>query len=154
MIESKQTLPCSEGIARSDDGRRHRPPGAEVASIESTSGYRSVTRFVALLFGLCIPVWAIGAMWDIELFPGFKLFQAGLAMPMVAALILTYQERRWAGITSLLRRTYDVGKIRPRMWLLPMLLLFPSFGALNYGVLQLAGANLPAPTFSLITVLG
>jgi hypothetical protein len=37
-----------------------------------------------LLFGLCIPAWVIGAMFDIQLFPGFKLFPASLAMPMVA----------------------------------------------------------------------
>lgn len=46
---------------------------------------RSVTRYFLLLFGLCIPFWVIGATVDIELFPGFKLFQMGLAMPMVAA---------------------------------------------------------------------
>lgn len=45
------------------------------------SGGRSVPRWVMLLFGLCIPVWVIGAMWDIELFPGFKLFQAGASSP-------------------------------------------------------------------------
>jgi hypothetical protein len=38
------------------------------------------------------PPWVIGAIFDIELFPGFKLFQAGLAMPMVVSLLLTYRE--------------------------------------------------------------
>lgn len=119
----------------------------------SASGRRSVFRYVLLLFALCIPVWVIGAMWDIELFPGFKLFQAGLAMPMVASLLLTYYERRWAGTAALLRRMYDIGQVRPRVWFLPILLVFPSVGAINYWVLRVTGADLPPPTFSLISVL-
>ena len=70
-----------------------------------------MTRYILLLFGLCIPIWVIGARYDLELFPGFKLFQAGLAMPMVAALILTYRERGWAGTAALLRRTYDIARV-------------------------------------------
>ena len=115
---------------------------------------RSLSRFFLLLFGLCIPVWVIGAVVDIQLFPGFKLFQAGLAMPMIASLILTYHERGWAAIAALLRRTYDVTRIKPRTWFLPIVLLFPSFGFINYWILRQAGADLPAPTFSLIGFLG
>ena len=115
---------------------------------------RSVSRFILLLFGLCVPVWVIGAVVDVELFPGFKLFQAGLAMPMFASLILTYRERGWAGTAALLQRTYDVARIRPRRWLLPILCVFPSFGFINYLVLRQAGADIPSPTFSLIGLLG
>ena len=117
-------------------------------------GGRSVGRYVLLLFSLCIPVWVIGAAFDVQLFPGFKLFQAGLMMPMVASLLLTYHERGWAGTTALLRRTYDVGSIRPRIWFVPMLLAFPSFGLINYLTLRLTGAALPPPTVSLASVLG
>lgn len=115
---------------------------------------RSVTRYFLLLFGLCIPFWVIGAIVDIELFPGFKLFQAGLAMPMVAALILTLHERGWVGTAALLRRTYDVSRIRPRIWFLPMLLIFPSIGFINYWIVRQAGADIPPPTFSWIVFLG
>jgi len=80
---------------------------------------RSPSRYFLLLFGLCVPVWVVGAKFDIQLFPGFKLFQAGLAMPIIAALLLTNREQGWAGIAALLRRTYDVGKIEPRIWFLP-----------------------------------
>ena len=111
-------------------------------------------RYVVLLFGLCIPIWVFGASFDVELFPGFKLFQAGLAMPMVAALILTYQERRWAGVAALLRRTVDVSRIKPKIWFLPILLIFPSLGLINYCLARLAGAEIPAPTFSLAGFLG
>ena len=51
--------------------------------------------------------------------------------------------------TELLRRTYDVGNIKPRIWFLPILFVFPSFGLINYCILRLAGADIPSPIFSL-----
>lgn len=119
-----------------------------------TSDGRSFSRFCLLLFGLCIPVWLIGAFLDISLFPGFKLFQAGLAMPMIASLLLTYHERGRAAIVALLRRTYDVAKIKPRIWFLPILLIFPSFGFINYWIVRQTGVDIPPPTFSLVGFLG
>jgi len=113
-----------------------------------------VTRYFLLLFGLCIPFWVIGSFVDFELFPGFKLFQMGLGMPMVAALILTFYERGWAGTAALLRRTYDVARVRPRIWFLPMLLLFPSIGFINNWIMHLGGAQIPPPTFSWAAFLG
>lgn len=113
-----------------------------------------MTRYFLLLFALCIPFWVFGAIYDIELFPGFKLFQAGLAMPMVAALILTFLERGWSGTAVLLRRTYDVNRIRPRIWFLPMLLIFPGIGFINYWIMRQAGADIPPPTFSWGIFLG
>jgi len=109
---------------------------------------RSLPRFYLLLFALCTPFWVIGAIFNVELFPGFKLFQAGLAMPMV------YQERRWPGTAELLRRTYDVSRIRPRVWFLPILFVYPSFGVINYWILWQTGADIPAPTLSLVGFLG
>src|SRR5262245_30509495 len=120
----------------------------------TASDRRSLSRYILLLFGLCIPIWAIGATLDIELFPGFKLFQAGLAMPMVASLLLTHHERGCSGTATLLRRTYDVARIKPRIWFLPILLIYPSIGVVNYWILRLSGAHIPPPTFSMIGFLG
>ena len=120
----------------------------------TASGGRSLSRYFLLLFGLCLPIWVVGPIFDIQLFPGFKLFQAGLAMPMIAALLLTYREHGRAGLATLLRRTYDVGNIKPRIWFLPILFMFPSFGLINYCILRMAGADIPSPTFSLIGFLG
>ena len=113
-----------------------------------------MARYFLLLFGLCVPVWVIGSLFDVQLLPGLQLFQAGLAMPMVAALILTYHEREWPGVAALLRRTRDVGKIRPRAWFLPILLVYPSFGFINYLILRQTGTEIPPPTFSLLGFLG
>ena len=115
---------------------------------------RSLSRFFLLLFGLCIPFWVIGTIFDIQLFPGFKLFQAGLAMPMIASLLLTYHESGWAGTAALLRRIYDVSSIKPRIWFLPMLFVYPSFGFINYWIVRQAGADIPSPTLSLVGFLG
>jgi membrane protease YdiL (CAAX protease family) len=120
----------------------------------AASDDRSVAPFFLLLFGLCLPIWIVGAVVDVELFPGFKLFQAGLAMPMIASLVLTYRERRWAGVAALLRRTLDVGKIKPRVWLLPIFLVYPSLGFINYLIVRAAGTSIPSPTFSVVGFLG
>ncbi|HEU4383373.1 MAG TPA: CPBP family glutamic-type intramembrane protease [Anaeromyxobacteraceae bacterium] len=125
-----------------------------MSMVPKASRGRSVSRFFLLLFGLCVPVWVLGAIFDVQLFPGFKLFQAGLAMPMIAALILTTREQGRAGVVALLRRTIDVGRIKPRIWFLPILLVYPSLGLINYCVLRLAGTEIPRPTFSLVGFLG
>ena len=123
-------------------------------SIEHRADDRSLSRYFLLLFGLCVPLWAIGGIRDIQLFPGLKLFQAGLAMPMIAALLLTYHERGWTGIAALLRRTCDVSKIKPRRWFLPILFVYPSLGFINYWIVRQSGAAVPPPTFSLVGFLG
>src|SRR5678815_2956578 len=123
--------------------------------IEPTaSDGRSLARYFLLLFGLCLPVWVIGAIFDIELFPGFKLFQAGLAMPMIASLLLTYRERRWSRITALLRRTYDVVNIKPIIRLLPISPVYPSSGFTNEWTLQVACVYIPSPIFTLVVFMG
>jgi membrane protease YdiL (CAAX protease family) len=96
----------------------------------------------------------IGAVFRVQLFPGFYLFQLPLGMPAVAALILLYKESGKEGVVALLKRTYDFGKIKPKIWYLPILLIYPSFGFLNYWILRLSGTSIPAPQFSWITFLG
>jgi len=113
-----------------------------------------MNRFLLLLFGLCIPIWVFGALYDIQLFPGFKLFQAGLAMPMFAGLILTYHEHGWSGTAALLRRTYDARQVKPKVWFVPMLLVFPSIGFINYWILRLSGTDIPSPNVTWFSILG
>ena len=115
---------------------------------------RSLRNFFLLLFGLSIPLWVIGAVFEVQLFPGFYLFQLPLAMPAVAALILLYRESGKDGVVALLKRTYDFRKIKPKIWYLPILLIYPSFGFLNYWILRLSGTSIPSPQFSLVTFLG
>jgi membrane protease YdiL (CAAX protease family) len=115
---------------------------------------RSLRNYFLLLFGLSIPLWVIGAVFRVEIFPGFYLFQLPLAMPAVAAIILLYKESGKDGLAALFKRTYDVRKIKPKIWYLPILLIYPSYGFLNYWILRLSGTSIPAPQFSLVIFLG
>jgi membrane protease YdiL (CAAX protease family) len=115
---------------------------------------RSLLNFVLLLFGLSIPLWVIGAIYDVELFPGFKLFQLSLAMPAVASLILIYRESGKGGVVALLKRTYDFRNIKSKIWYLPILLIYPSIGFLDYLIQLSSGVSMPAPQFSLVILLG
>lgn len=114
----------------------------------------SIRNFVLLLFGLSIPFLVIGAIYDVQLFPGFKLFQMPLAMPVVAALILIYRESGKNGIVALLKRTYDFRSIKSKIWYLPILLIYPSIGFLDYVIQRMSGVSFPALHFSLPIFLG
>jgi len=120
----------------------------------NSSKNRSLWNFVLLLSGLSIPLWVIGAMVDVQLFPGFNLYQLPLGMPAVAALILIYREDGRDGVVALLKRTYDFRNIKPKIWYLPTLLIYPSIGFLDYLIQRMSGISFPALHFSLPTFLG
>lgn len=115
---------------------------------------RYLTNFLLLLFGLSIPCWILGSIYDVQIFPGFKLFQLPLGMPMVAAMILTYREQRKAGVIRLLKRTYDFRNIKSWIWLLPILFIYPSIGLLNNWIQSITGTLISPPHFSIIVLLG
>jgi hypothetical protein len=110
--------------------------------------------FVLLLFGLSIPLWVIGSVYPVQLFPGFLLFQLPLATPAVAALILTFRERRRAGVAALLRRCVDFRQIGPKIWFLATFLIYPSIGLLDVLIQRMQGIPIPSPHFSIIVLLG
>ena len=115
---------------------------------------RSLLNFVLLLFGLSIPLWVIGSIFDVQLFPGFKLFQLPLAMPGVATLILIYRESGRDGLAALLKRTYDFRNIKSKIWYLPILLIYPSIGFLDYLIQRMSGTSFPELHFSVPIFLG
>lgn len=120
----------------------------------TASAGRSVSNFILLLFGLSIPIWILGAAYDVQVFPGLQLFQLPLALPAVAALLLSFKENGTAGMAALLRRTYDFRRIRPKAWYFPILLIYPSIGLFDILIQRLAGTYIPSPHFSFITLLG
>ncbi len=117
-------------------------------------GKRSLPNFLLLLLCLSIPCWVFGAMYDVQIFPGLKLFQLPLAMPMFAALILIYRENGTSGVIALLKRTYDFRLFKPIIWLLPILFIYPSISFLDYCILRWSGTAIPPPHFSLPVMLG
>lgn len=118
----------------------------------SDSGF--LLRFILLLLGLSLPFWLFGAAYDVQLFPGFNLYQFLLAMPAVAAMLLVARQNGRSGIVALLKRTYDFRKFRPPIWLVPVLLIYPSIGFINYWILRLSGTDIPQPEFSLVALFG
>lgn len=124
-------------------------------AVQATIARRgSVLAFVLVPFALSVPLWVAGAISEVELFPGFMLYQLPLGMPAVAALILTYRDDGRGGVGALLRRTYDVRRFRPLVWLLPVLLFYPAVGLLGYAILGLSGVAMPALHVSVPVVLG
>jgi len=117
-----------------------------------TSKNRSIRKFLLLLFALSTPLWIFGSIYDVQIFPGFNLYQLPLAMPMFTALILIYRENGKAGIIALLKRTYDFRNIRYKVWLLPMLLMIPSMGFIEYVIQRFSGTPIPPPQFSWVTL--
>lgn len=109
---------------------------------------RSLRNFLLVLFVVSIPPVIFGSIYDVQIFPGFNLYQLPLAMPMVVALILTYRENGKAGLIALLKRTCDFRNIKSEAWFLPMLLMIPSIGFIEYLIQRFSGTSIPAPQFS------
>lgn len=114
----------------------------------TTTKPRSIRSFLLLLTALSIPLWILGTIYDVQIFPGLNLYQLPLAMSMVTALILIYRESGGAGVRTLLQRMYDFRKIRSKIWYLPILLVVPSIGFVEYWVLRFSGVIIPPPSFS------
>src|SRR5262249_19094760 len=77
---------------------------------------------------------------------------AGLAFvcPSLAAAILVYREDKGAGVMALLKRSFDLRRIKARGWYAPTLLLMPAVMAASFGVLRLSGVPGPAPTVAAV----
>lgn len=113
---------------------------------------RSLPTFLLLLSALSVPPLILGSMYDVQLFPGFNLYQLPLALPSVTALILIYRESGKAGVVQLLKRTYDFRNIESKIWYVPMLLMIPSIGLIEYSIVRLSGTPTPPPQVSAATL--
>jgi len=47
-----------------------------------------------------------------------------LFCPVTAAVILVYRENKIAGVTALLKRSFDYNRIRAKVWYAPIVLPF------------------------------
>lgn len=114
---------------------------------------RSPLQFVILVFALSIPLWLLGARFQVEILPGLPLGAIMVVCPMAAALILIARANGSAGVVAHLRRTFDFAQIRRKIWYIPIFLLQPAVALLSYGIMRLLGMPLPPPQFSLTTAL-
>ncbi len=104
--------------------------------------------FFLLVFLLSIPFWLAGALANFQLLPGLPVSALGFLCPAMAAALLLYRKEGRAGVSGLLKRSFDFRRIRARAWLAPLILLEPAMSAVAYGVMRLGGVPVPAPQFS------
>lgn len=114
---------------------------------------RSPLKFFLLVFGLTLPFWVLGAVTGLELLPGLPLAALSSFCPMLTAVLLVYQEHKAAGVIALLKRAFDVQRIKAKIWYVPTLLLMPGVMTLSYGVLRLMGTPVPAPQIAVLSAL-
>jgi membrane protease YdiL (CAAX protease family) len=108
---------------------------------------QSPWHFVLLIFILSIPFWLMGAVTG-RLLPEevpMNLPASALMFvcPLLAAVILVYKEDRVTGVKRLLKRAFDFGRIKGRIWYIPMLGLMPGVMFLEYGWLKLTRVSIP-----------
>jgi membrane protease YdiL (CAAX protease family) len=108
---------------------------------------RSPPKFFLLVFALSIPLWLIGAVTPLQLLPGLPVSSLMSFCPLIAASILVYREDKTAGVTELLKRSFDYRRIRAKVWYVPTVLLMPGIAILVYGLMRLVRLPLPAPQF-------
>lgn len=109
--------------------------------------------FFLLVFVLSIPFWAAGALTNLQLLPALPVSALGFLCPAAAAAILLYRRDGFAGVTGLLKRSFDFKRIEAKIWLAPLVLLEPGVKALSYAALRLSGVPVPPPQFSLLAAL-
>jgi uncharacterized protein len=106
--------------------------------------------FFLLVLVLSVPFYLLGAA-EYRL-PGLPNLPASALMtfvPMAAALILVYRQRRAEGVVVLLRSTFDFRRRRRAGWYLTALLFMPAVCVVEFSVLRLTGSALPLPQIAL-----
>jgi hypothetical protein len=111
---------------------------------------RSPLAFMTLVFVLTLPFLVIGHVTGLELFPSLPVSALGAICPLVAAAILVVKESGTAGVTELLKLSFDFRRIESKIWYLPSLLLIPSLALLAYALMRMLGVPLPAPVVPIV----
>jgi uncharacterized protein len=117
------------------------------------SAQRSPVKFFLLTFTLAIPFLILGSITGFILLPGLPIAALSFICPAFAAAILVYRENGVAGISALLKRSFDAKRIGSKLWYLPALLLVPCVVILSYVIMRLDGAQIPSPEITLPTAL-
>jgi len=125
----------------------------EDSSNTITARRRSPLKFFLSVFALSLPFWLAGALTTLQLLPGLPVSALMFFCPVTAALILVYRENKTAGVTELLKRSFDYKRIRAKIWYAPIILLMPGVMVLSYGLMRLMGVPLPTPQFTVLAAL-
>ena len=117
----------------------------ETGASRSAVQQRSPLTFFLLVFAFSAPFWLLGAVIDMQCLPGLPVSALAAFSPMLAALVLVYQERKAAGVVVLLKRSLDFKRIRRKRWYVPIVLLMPGVSVLVYGLMRWLGMPVAAP---------
>ena len=112
---------------------------------------RSPLIYFVLTFALSIPFWIAGALTDLQILPVVPLSALGLLCMVGAASILVYRENGLAGVTELLKRSFDFKRVKSKVWYWPTFLLMPVIMILSFIAMRLMGVKTPTPQFSFVT---
>jgi len=115
--------------------------------------HTSLLAFFLLAVVLLIPFWVYGAITGLQLSPGLPVAALGTFCPMLAAIILVYREDKRAGVVALLKRSFDVQRIKAKRWYAPILLIMPIATVLSFWVQRLTGVPIPIPQMVVVQAL-
>lgn len=119
----------------------------------SASLKRSPLTFFLLVFVLALPFWLLGALvTHVPLPINLPVSALQFVCPMIAAFTLVSREEKPGGIKRLLKRVFDVKRIKHKIWYVPIILLNPLIMLLSFGVIRLMGRPLPEPYIPLLMI--
>lgn len=113
---------------------------------------RPLLPFFLLVFLLSIPFWIAGYLVSelADILPVALPVSALMAfMPTLAAVILLWRQRGRGGAVGLLKRSWDVARIRHHRWLPVAAIFMPAILFIAWLVMRGAGVPTPAPVISL-----
>jgi CAAX protease family protein len=114
---------------------------------------RSPLKFFVLVFALALPFWLLGALVKHLPIPiNLPVSALQFVCPIIAAFILVSKEEKPGGIKRLLKRVFDMKRIKHKIWYVPIILLNPLIMLLSYGVMLLLGRPLPEPSIPFLMI--
>jgi len=112
--------------------------------------------FFLLTFLFTLPAYILVALVSNNVFltpdMAISFIPLGAIAPIGAGLIMAYRENGKSGMKELIKRGFDLKRIRKRIWYIPILLLLPLLFALAFGILVLFGQSIPETQSSVYLV--
>jgi uncharacterized protein len=107
----------------------------------------SPLKFFGLVFAFSVPFWLFGGLTKFRLLPRLPVSSLMAFCPLMAASVLLFRENGTAAVTELLRRSFDCGRIRAKVWYAPIVLLMPGVMLLTYALMHFMNLPLPTPRY-------
>ena len=108
--------------------------------------------FMLTLFVLSIPFYVFGDRpvlpASVHLYAPAFIFAS--ILPVSLANLFLHRERGWAGVRDLWKNVFDVGRIRNKLWYIPIFLLMPAVLTASYFLMPLIGRPIPDPHVSVL----